>query len=131
MSTDSDQLIEVVFTQPADQINLNDRLHWRPRNDLTQAWRNASYIAGLRTASVHGRPAWGKTVVDVRLPVRTNHKRDPHNWTPTVKAIVDGLTDARFWPDDNSDYVRTNEPTFGLQMHNAVIVRLRPEEVRQ
>lgn len=117
-------LYEVIFIQPGDQINLNDRLHWRKKAELTALWRKAAWAAGLKALAASGLPPAERLTVATRLPVKTNHKRDPHNWFPTVKAIVDGLTDAKFWPDDNSDHVSTLEPTFGKQMHNAVIVRI-------
>jgi hypothetical protein len=31
---------------------------------------------------------------------------------PTVKAIVDGLVDACYWPDDDSTWVTVVEPLF-------------------
>lgn len=30
---------------------------------------------------------------------------DPSNAAPTVKALIDGLTDAGLWPDDDSTHV--------------------------
>ncbi|QBX16900.1 hypothetical protein Javan291_0024 [Streptococcus phage Javan291] len=31
---------------------------------------------------------------------------DPPNFYPTVKALVDGLTDAGIWSDDNHEVIR-------------------------
>lgn len=30
---------------------------------------------------------------------------DPGNWYPSAKAVVDGFTDARIWPDDSIGHV--------------------------
>ena len=30
---------------------------------------------------------------------------DPPNWNPTVKALLDGLTDAGQWTDDNKQVI--------------------------
>jgi crossover junction endodeoxyribonuclease RusA len=39
-------------------------------------------------------------------------RRDPHNWYPTIKAILDGFTNAAVWADDDSEHVKTYEPVF-------------------
>lgn len=34
-----------------------------------------------------------------------SRRRDPNNWAPTAKAIVDGLVDAGVVDDDSAQYV--------------------------
>ncbi|MFC7739662.1 hypothetical protein ACFQXA_00090 [Nocardiopsis composta] len=34
---------------------------------------------------------------------KTNRRFDPHNYQPSVKAMIDGLVDAGLLPDDNSE----------------------------
>lgn len=43
--------------------------------------------------------------VQVMLPVPDGRLRDPHNYEPTVKPIVDGLVQAGVWPDDSPQWV--------------------------
>ncbi len=107
----------ISFPAPAKLINLNDRLHWSVKARLTAAWREAAFYAAKQA----GVRNIGPSKVYVRLPVKTAHKRDPHNFTPTVKAIVDGLVDAGVWPDDNSDWVTVAEPA--LAKDPIVVVR--------
>lgn len=101
------------FPAPAKLLSLNDRMHWAPKGKLTKTWREATYwhcvdlYAHTRFVVIQKlEPA----IIDIALPVRTAHKRDPHNFMPTVKAIVDGLVDAGWWPDDNSDWISVMEP---------------------
>lgn len=54
--------------------------------------------------------ACGPATVWVHLPFTTARRRDPHNFVPCVKAIVDGLVDAGVWPDDTPEWVRVMEP---------------------
>ena len=96
----------ISFPAPAKLINLNGREHWSVKARLTKAWRTAAYYEAVAA----GVKRLGPSVVTVTLPVQTAHKRDPHNFVPTVKAIVDGLVDAGVWPDDNSDWVTVGEP---------------------
>lgn len=105
--------ITLEFLQPADQINLNDRHHRIAEAKLKAAWREAAYYAACAwRAGPSTRRLAGRAIVRVTLPVHTRSRRDPHNWIPTVKAIVDGLTDANLWPDDSEEYVEVRDPAF-------------------
>lgn len=66
----------------------------------------------------------------VQIPVRGRRRRDPHNYTGTVvKAIVDGLVDAGFWPDDTGEHVTIVDPML-LPGGREVIVVIEPRRVR-
>lgn len=111
--TDAWSPITVVeFVQPAKPITMNQRAHWSVKARTSRAWRNAAHIAAVGAS--HGRGpkarAAGPRDVIVRFDVPGVRRRDPHNWHPTVKAIVDGLVDAGLWPDDTPDHVRVLEP---------------------
>jgi crossover junction endodeoxyribonuclease RusA len=96
------------ITVPAasQRLSLNDRRHYRAAAKLTAEWRrNAHTAANIARLEPHG-----PSLVQVVFPVRTNARRDPSNLMPTVKAIVDGLTDAGTWPDDDSRHVAILEP---------------------
>lgn len=108
------------FPQPAKLINLNDRSHWRVKGALTKAWRTSAYYAAKQAK----QGPLGPSYVYVTLPVRTAARRDPHNFVPTVKAIVDGLVDAGVWPDDNSEWVTVVEPQ--LVRNTNVVVWFEP-----
>lgn len=122
--------LTINFPQPDKQLNLNERLHFRPKAARVAAWRKAAWAAAHNARS---HPSWPREalpfcLVQVSLPVRsTLVKRDPSNWIATVKPIVDGLTDAAVWPDDDSRYVRIEEPTFHPD-DGLVWVRIYPVE---
>lgn len=64
----------------------------------------------------------GLAIVTCVFPVRQNRRRDPHNFYPTIKPIIDGLTDAGLWPDDTPEFVRTFEPVFTTEQTHVTIV---------
>lgn len=102
--------VVVSFERPAPLLNMNDRQGWRAKAARVKLWRQAAAWAAV-AAKV--QPRTGRTLVKVTLPIRTtNTRRDPSNFAPCVKAIVDGLTDAGVWPDDHAGWVVTQEPTF-------------------
>jgi Holliday junction resolvase RusA-like endonuclease len=105
----------ITFDQPAEQMNMNDRKHRLTNAKLTKQWKDAAYYAACRTLppGPTGRRLTEFPVeVHCIFPVHTAGRRDPHNWYPTVKAILDGLTLANVWPDDDETHVRTREPAF-------------------
>lgn len=97
----------ITFSPPCALMSLNDRLHWRKKAEHTKAWRIAAFAAATNSRHGHLLPA---CVVTVVLPVKGNRRRDPHNYFATVKPIIDGLVDARCWPDDTPRWVTTTEP---------------------
>lgn len=104
--------LTITFDAPAPALNMNHR-GWPVRWRLTKAWREATWAAAVQIpARDRKRPASWVTVV---LPVPDRRRRDPHNLTPTLKAIVDGLVDAGLWPDDTPEFVTTTEPVLDVQ----------------
>lgn len=101
------QPVVLEFLPPAHPMNMNDRTHWRAYARQRGKWRAAAGAAVLAADLDRLPPA----DIHVELPVPGNRRRDPHNWYPTVKHIVDGLVDAGVWPDDTPEYLTTHEPT--------------------
>lgn len=82
-------------------ITENQRLHWGSKAALVRRWRESArvYARHQRMPPLDG----GHIICELRFADR--RRRDPHNWTPTAKACVDGLVDAGVFPDDSSSYV--------------------------
>lgn len=99
------------FPAPGALLSMNDRGHWRRRHQLTRVWR---HTAKLGAVSARNADRWQcplpPAVVAVGLPVRDSRRRDPANYSATVKPIVDGLVDAGLRPDDTPEWVTTVEP---------------------
>lgn len=60
---------------------------------------------GLSAARAAGIPRLGKSRIIATITPRTHGRFDPNNAHPTTKALVDGITEAGVWPDDNSEWV--------------------------
>ena len=97
--------------KPDKLLSLNDSEHFRKRAGRVAVWREAGFwwakANRVRCRAVSPVEVWTEFGTD-----RPNHRRDPINFMPTIKAFCDGFTDAGVWPDDSSKYVHTNEPTF-------------------
>lgn len=104
-------VIVIRFAPPARPLNMNDRSHWAVKAKATAAWREAAFFAvRQRWPRCEPRPF---SVVQLVIPVRSlKVRRDPSNWYPTVKAVVDGLVDAGVFADDSSKHLATVEPEF-------------------
>lgn len=106
-------------------LSSNGRGHWR---------RHARTIRELRYwgKTVLGeqlRPVTERTRVIVTIAPLTMRRRDPANWAPTAKAIVDGLTDAGIWPDDWKAWVEGPDCREARSL--SADVTTRPEPLRR
>ena len=98
----------IEFPRPAALMSMNDRMHWREYRRQSAAWRSGACVYALEQIRPPRR--LGPSLVELVLPVVGNLRRDPHNYAPTLKHVVDGLVDAGLWPDDTPEHVRTLEP---------------------
>lgn len=93
-------MIRLTLTlHPAVWLTANQRLHWSTRMRRTRMLR--AYAAS--EARIHGLAGrhLGPSVVTAMIGYPTTGRADPTNAEPTVKAIIDGLVDARVWDDDD------------------------------
>lgn len=87
---------------PCQWINANQRIHWSRRALLTRAWRSAA-AAWAHDAKLPRGLTSVAVVAYLRFPDR--RRRDPHNYYPTLKAVIDGLVDYGLIPDDNARHL--------------------------
>lgn len=84
-------------------ITANQRLHWSTRMRRTRMLR--AYAASeARINGLSGRRL-GPCVVTALIGYASATRADPANAAPTVKAIIDGLVDARVWDDDDHTHI--------------------------
>lgn len=103
-------------------LTLNQRMHWKPRNDITQALRQAAFVVA-RNAKV---PQLQRARILCRIHFAVRRRRDIHNWMPVGKACVDGLVDAGVLPDDNDDHLIGPFMQRGIpQPQNTVVLEIR------
>lgn len=112
------------FLQPSELLNMNDRDPWYVVRPRAKSWRAAAYIAAMQ----HIEPPrqLPPALVELTLPVVDRRRRDPHNFAPTLKHVVDGLVDAGLWPDDTPEYVRTLEPALAVRRDRVVRISITP-----
>lgn len=82
-------------------MSSNQRLHWARRAERT-GWVRQMFMIAARNAAL---PRMEQVHVAAEIGYPRAVKADPANAAPTVKAALDGLTDAGVWPDDDSEHV--------------------------
>jgi hypothetical protein len=109
--------IVIEFDLPAEPLSLNNGdKGWQKRDYLMRKaeWGRAAYFAACQTFPRKGPTgrAMPPSTVHVSIPViNDRRRRDPINWVPTVKVIVDQLVRAGMWPDDTPEYVDQPVPS--------------------
>lgn len=104
-----DSIILTFDLNRKQMISANDRLHFQKKAKITRFLRELARYEGLNTLrDWYGLPFSKEKPCKVRVVVfsPTLRKYDPPNWSPTSKALLDGLTDAEFWTDDNYNIIK-------------------------
>lgn len=91
-------------------INSNDRPHYAVRSTIVKFLRELSHDTFVED---HGGLSDSLPMFDIDRPCRviisvdapTRRKMDTPNWYPTIKALLDGLTDANLWSDDDDSII--------------------------
>jgi len=92
--------------------SLNDRIHHYKRARIAKAVRGKAAML----ARAHLAPVTGPCTVTAHIAYPRSGRADPHN-AAVVKHILDGLTDAGIWADDDSTHIPAvayrRDPTTG------------------
>ncbi|MCR2051779.1 hypothetical protein NSA19_02705 [Actinomyces bowdenii] len=84
-------------------LSANARLHWGEAARRTRALRHSASIIA-RGAGLAGLGlARASVTVEVHRP--RAGRADAANAAPAVKAVIDGLTDAGLWADDDDKHI--------------------------
>lgn len=94
-------------------ISANDRLHFAVKAQLTKHLRTlACTLANARTRQDAFSPS-NPCAVTITVYAPTKRRMDPPNLYPTVKALIDGFTDAELWTDDNYEIIKSMTFIYG------------------
>lgn len=127
-------MIELRFHAPGPAVSMNTltRGQGRVAHRTMARWRNAveRYLVDDFTLEVAARRL-APRAVDVHLTIAfaEQRRRDPHNWTATLKPCVDACVRAGIVPDDDPTWVSTTEPTLVVDPSLTCILRITDREV--
>lgn len=96
-------------------INSNDRQHQTDKAKVTKRIRAFAYWHTMATKDKK-RVAFSPSnpcEVTITIYSPTKSRLDPPNLYPTVKAIIDGMTDAGIWTDDNHKVIKSMAFKYG------------------
>ena len=87
-------------------LTLNKSLHWAERARRTKVLRRL----GAWQARALQLPKMERARIIAWIQYPTARRADPHNASPTIKALIDGLIDYGVLPDDNSEHLEGPDP---------------------
>lgn len=95
-----------ITVNPGDVLpTANGREHWRRKAALTRHWRALAMVLARRELNTGRWQRLDRAHITITLDWPDQRRRDPANWSPLAKAIVDGLVDAGVLPDDDHRHV--------------------------
>jgi endodeoxyribonuclease rusA len=103
-------VLDEILIPSAQMLSLNDR---GDRRRTAPTVKNLRTLAMIRArAAGIGRSERLRIVAWMRFP--NARRRDPHNYMPTLKALVDGFVDAGVLPDDDKRHLQGPDPRCDL-----------------
>lgn len=90
-----------VELSPHVVVTANQRQHWSAKARKTRALRLQAGWA-WRASEL---PPYERVAVRIDISYPDGRKRDVHNLMPTAKALIDGLVEAGFLPDDDDAHL--------------------------
>ncbi|MCL2089878.1 MAG: hypothetical protein FWH11_01410 [Micrococcales bacterium] len=94
----------IVYQVPVDlrrALTSNQRLCWQERARRTSDLRMTGVIYARRAMVPLDGPGFTRAHLTVTFAWPDRRRRDPANWHPTLKALVDGSVDAGVLADDD------------------------------
>lgn len=111
----------VIILPRAAALTANQRPNWRKKAALTRDLRTR----GRHAWNTSGLAAMDRAHLVVTLAWHDARRRDAGNWSPTVKALIDGMvTDAGALPDDDNAHL------IGPDMRGEVDPAVKPGTIR-
>lgn len=101
----------VTIPAPAPWLSANQRRDLRRQTPDRRAWRDAGLVHAKRV----DLPKLQHVHMVAVLRFTDKRRRDPHNYYPTLKALVDGLVDYGLIPDDSHEYLVGPDVRYGPQ----------------
>lgn len=89
-------------------LNSNKQLHRFVKRDTARRLREIGQNVGNKYTEV-----FNHYTVDVFIYPPTRRRFDPPNLYPTVKHLIDGLTDSGLWEDDDWKHMKTMSFSYG------------------
>lgn len=93
-------------------LNAHGNSHWRAKMGTIARLREMAKTAG-EDAKQAKDIFFDKFEIIVTVKPPTRRKLDPPNFYPTIKPIIDGLTDAGWWEDDNYKHMLETRFRYG------------------
>lgn len=95
--------VTITVTVPANLwLSSNDRRYWAEKAQRTKLLRRLGFFEARSQARGHHIE---RANVSIAVSYPRAGRADPPNVYPTVKALMDGFTDAKLWYDDDSEHV--------------------------
>ena len=114
----------ITIPAPCQLINLNSRMHWAPKAEMTRAWRTAAHVAASKAKLPKGLD---RVHIVAHVIKPTSRAYDVHNLMPTLKAAIDGLVDFGLISDDTNAHLTGPDLRQGGKGELGVIITITEE----
>jgi len=92
-----------------DWLNENVERSWPLQYRIRKEWANLTMAMVKQPLMPHA--PWPKALIQPVFKFKTARRRDPINFMPTVKPIIDQLVRMGYWRDDTPEFVDYGTPS--------------------
>lgn len=112
-------------------ISSNDRHHRFIENEIKKYLRNLGKEICEKNKPKETFSPEKPCNITITISAPTSRRMDPPNLYPTVKALIDGMTDAGLWIDDNYTVIQALTFKYGGKSgHKNYVLRFEIEEIK-
>lgn len=101
--------ISFFIDRKKELLNSNVSLHYHDKGNRAARLREKAQIESEKFET----PPFNNFIVEVLICPPTRRKLDPPNLYPTVKHLIDGMTDNNWWPDDDWTHMKKMSFSYG------------------
>lgn len=105
--------VTLTFPPPTHPLSENEKRrmkHWAQWGRRLDPWKESVVWAWRMARDEHDVVKGIPCNFQMEIPFPTNARRDPHNYSNVIKAVVDALVVEGVWPDDNPDWITVLDP---------------------
>lgn len=89
----------ITLPLPPKALSPNARVHWAAKARAVRGYRARAMVMARRAGRPHG---WGEATVRITWYAKTRTHPDPDNALASLKAGIDGITEAGVLADDRA-----------------------------
>jgi crossover junction endodeoxyribonuclease RusA len=93
--------MKIILPLPPKELSPNARCHWKPLQEIKRRYRTGAFLRTLEVLGRSPKPMLNRATTTITFYHSTGRFRDADNALASLKAGLDGITDAGVMANDH------------------------------